>query len=72
MSAFELKEILHKQIDNFNDEVSLQEILDFAEYLQEKRAKLENRELNSISISSLENIWDNQEDAIYDKFLQEI
>jgi hypothetical protein len=72
MSALELKELLYKKIDNFNDEIYLKELLDFAGYLQEKKAKLENSELNSMSMQSLEKIWDNEEDAIYDKYLQEV
>jgi hypothetical protein len=72
MSALELKEILYKKIENSNDEIYLKELLDFAGYLQEKKAKLENSELNSMSMLSLEKVWDNEEDAIYDKYLQEV
>lgn len=32
----------------------------------------ENRDFINISQKSLEQVWDNQEDSIYDKFLQQI
>lgn len=32
----------------------------------------ENRDFINISQKSLEQVWDNQEDSIYDKFLQQV
>jgi hypothetical protein len=69
MGALELKDFLYKEIDKISDEKIIQEILDFSQFLQDKKARVENGELNSISNQSLEKIWDNEEDAIYDKYL---
>ena len=55
-------DVIKNILDNLKDDIIKKyQILD---------NKKENKEFISLSNNSLDKIWDNQEDEIYDKFLQ--
>jgi hypothetical protein len=61
-----VKDIIKKEIDRL-PEGALTEVLDFIQFLEQKREK---RDLISasqmVSERSLGRIWDNEEDSVYD------
>ncbi len=50
----------------------VQEVYDYFEFLKLKYTKPENQEFSRLSEPAFRDIWDNEEDAIYDRFLQEV
>jgi len=61
-----VKEMIKKEIDNL-PETLLQEIFDFIQFLEVKKEKdLLVRTSQTLSMTSFEKVWDNEEDAAYD------
>lgn len=62
-----VKEIIKKEIDNLPENL-LTEVFDFIQFLESKRERnLLAKDSQELSTASFQKIWDNEEDAIYDK-----
>lgn len=62
-----IKEMLKKEIDKLPENL-LTEVFDFVQFLERKREKhLITKASQELSTASFQKIWDNEEDAIYDK-----
>lgn len=62
-----VKELIKNEIEKLPENV-LQEVFDFIQFLETKREKtLLVKASQEISRASFEKIWDNEEDAIYDR-----
>jgi len=60
------RELIKREIDELPEDV-LGEIHDFIHFLEIKRErKLLSRSSQMLSANSLQRIWDNEEDAVYD------
>ncbi len=60
------KDLIKREIDKLPEEV-LGEILDFIQFLEIKRERtILSRSSQTLSASSFQRIWDNEEDAVYD------
>ena len=60
------KELIKKEIDKLPEDI-LAEVLDFIQFLESKRERdLLVRSSQELSVASLQRIWDNEEDAVYD------
>ena len=61
------KELIKREIDKLPEDV-LGEVFDFIQFLETKRERdLLARSSQALSIGSLQRIWDNEEDSVYDK-----
>jgi len=61
------KELIKREIDKLPEDV-LGEVLDFIQFVEIKRERdLLTRSSQALSADSFQRIWDNQEDAVYDK-----
>jgi hypothetical protein len=61
-----VKEIIKKEIDRLPENL-LSEVFDFIQFLESKRGKsILTKTSQDLSASAFQNIWDNEEDAIYD------
>jgi hypothetical protein len=61
------KELIKKEIDKLPEDI-LAAVLDFIQFLESKRERnLLVRSSQELSVASLQRIWDNEEDAVYDK-----
>ena len=62
-----VKEIIKKEIDNLPENL-LTEVFDFIQFLESKSERtLLMKASQELSTTSFKKIWDNEEDAIYDK-----
>ncbi len=68
MSALELRDFLHMEIESLSEDI-LKEIYFFTKFMKEQNVKNEDVEFNRLSENTLEKIWNNEEDTIYDKYL---
>ena len=49
----------------------IKETYNYFEYLKKKAFRIdENKAMSGLSVKKFNEIWDNEEDAVYDKFLQ--
>ena len=61
------KELIKREIDKLPEDV-LGEVLDFIQFVEIKRERdLLARSFQALSADSFQKIWDNEEDAVYDK-----
>jgi DNA replication initiation complex subunit (GINS family) len=61
------KELIKKEIDKLPEDI-LAEVFDFIRYLESKRERdLLVKSSQKLSTTSFQRIWDNEEDAVYDK-----
>jgi DNA replication initiation complex subunit (GINS family) len=61
------KELIKKEIDKLPEDI-LAEVIDFIRFLESKRERdLLARSSQELSTASFQRIWDNEEDAVYDK-----
>lgn len=61
-----VKEMIKKEIDKLPENL-LEEVFDFIQFLEIKKGKtLLTRASQKLSIASFQNVWDNEEDAVYD------
>jgi len=61
------KELIKKEIDKLPEDI-LAEVFDFIQFLESKREKnFLVRSSQELSAASFQRIWDNEEDAVYDK-----
>ena len=63
-----VKEIIKKEIDKLPENL-LAEVFDFIQFLESKKREgtLFAKASQELSTASFQKIWDNEEDAIYDK-----
>lgn len=62
-----VKEIIKKEIDKLPENL-LTEVFDFIRFLENKRERiLITKASQELSTASFQKIWDNEDDAIYDK-----
>jgi hypothetical protein len=62
-----VRELIKNEIDRVSEDI-LPEILDFIQFLELKKEKtILAKACQSLSERSFEKIWDNDEDAVYDK-----
>lgn len=63
-----VKEIIKKEIDKLPENL-LTEVFDFIQFLESKKREgtLIAKASQELSTASFQKIWDNEEDAIYDK-----
>lgn len=62
-----VKEIIKKEIDKLPENL-LTGVFDFIQFLESKRERtLIAKASQGLSTTSFQKIWDNEEDAIYDK-----
>jgi hypothetical protein len=61
-----VKEMIKKEVDNLPENLAA-EVYDFMMFLEGKREKsILAQASQSLSASSFQKIWDNEEDAVYD------
>jgi hypothetical protein len=61
------KELIKKEIDKLPEDI-LAEVFDFIRFLESKRERdLLIKSSQGLSTTSFQRIWDNEEDAVYDK-----
>jgi DNA replication initiation complex subunit (GINS family) len=61
------KELIKKEIDKLPEDI-LAEVFDFIRFLESKRERdLLVKSSQKLSTTSFQRIWDNEEDAVYDK-----
>ncbi|MGA2316021.1 MAG: DUF2281 domain-containing protein [Thermodesulfobacteriota bacterium] len=61
------KELIKKEIDKLPEDI-LSEVFDFIRFLESKRERdLLVKSSQKLSTTSFQRIWDNEEDAVYDK-----
>jgi hypothetical protein len=61
------KELIKKEIDRLPEDI-LAEVFDFIRFLESKRERdLLVKSSQKLSTTSFQRIWDNEEDAVYDK-----
>jgi len=61
------KELIKKEIDKLPEDI-LAEVFGFIQFLESKREKnFLVRSSQELSAASFQRIWDNEEDAVYDK-----
>jgi hypothetical protein len=61
------KELIKKEIDKLPEDI-LAEVFDFIQFLESKRERdLLIKSSQGLSAASFQRIWDNEEDAVYDK-----
>jgi hypothetical protein len=61
------KDLIKKEIDKLPEDV-LAEVFDFIQFIESKRGRgLLVKSSQELSTSSFQRIWDNEEDAVYDK-----
>ena len=61
------KELIKKEIDKLPEDI-LAEVFDFIRFLESKRERdLLVKSSQKLSSTSFQRIWDNEEDAVYDK-----
>jgi hypothetical protein len=59
--------LIKKEIDKLPEDV-LAEVFDFIQFIESKRGRgLLVKSSQELSTSSFQRIWDNEEDAVYDK-----
>jgi len=62
-----VRELIKNEIDRVSEDI-LPEILDFIQFLELKKEKtILAKTCQSLSERSFDKIWDNDEDAVYDK-----
>ena len=62
-----VRELIKSEIDKIPEDI-LQEILDFIQFLELKKEKsILAKSCQNLSEKSFDKIWDNDEDAVYDK-----
>ena len=62
-----VREMIKSEIDRMPDDI-LPEILDFIQFLEQKKEKgILAEACQNLSKKSFDKIWDNDEDAIYDE-----
>lgn len=61
-----VKDMIKKEVDNLPENIAA-EVYDFMMFLESKREKsILTQAAQSLSVSSFQKIWDNEEDAVYD------
>jgi hypothetical protein len=61
------KDLIKKEIDKLPEDV-LAEVFDFIQFIESKRGRgLLVKSSQELSTSSFQRIWDNEEDAVYDR-----
>ena len=61
-----VKEMIKNEIEKLPENI-LQEVLDFIQFLENKKEKaLLVKASQELSAASFEKVWDNEEDAVYD------
>lgn len=71
LTGAQIKEHLLNELKNAPLEFII-EIHDYFEFLKFKTIHQEDEVFSQLSEQSFHDIWDNEEDAIYDKFLQDV
>mgnify|MGYP001578736462 FL=1 len=62
-----VKEVIKKEIDKLPEDI-LAEVFDFIQFLESKKEKtLLIRASQKLSEVSFKKVWDNEEDAVYDR-----
>jgi len=62
-----VREVIKNEIDRISEDI-LPEILDFIQFLELKKEKsILAKSCQNLSEKSFDKIWDNDEDAVYDK-----
>ena len=62
-----VKELIKEEIERLPESI-LTEVLDFIQFLEIKREKtILVRGSQELSVTAFQKIWDNDEDAVYDK-----
>ena len=67
----QMTEILIEELKSSPREL-VKEVYDYFEFLKLKLLKQEQQSFSLLSEHVFQDIWDNEEDAVYDKFLQEV
>lgn len=61
-----VKDMIKKEVDNLPEHLA-EEVYDFMMFLESRREKsILAQAAQSLSVSSFQKIWDNEEDAVYD------
>lgn len=62
-----VKEVIKKEIDKLPEDI-LAEVFDFIQFLESKKGKtLLTKASQKLSEVSFKKVWDNDEDAVYDR-----